>query len=270
MDNENMVTVPKKKSPIGIIVLMVVLMLGCLVGGYFLNESGVFNKDKKDTTEKSKGKEKEKDKKDPIVTNYDVMDQKVAGLISDLMQGGFSYGGCTALEKFTNDKKVTAGDLDDLVIYHIIEAKEFLNKKDSFTLDEFKTAMKKYFADDATFEPNSIDYKGKSCPQYNYDMSTKTFNKQQTACGGTCGPVTSYRLDKAVDTDGILKLDVKVVFTKYDSGTEYDYFGDYAKTNGIGTFDDDIYSLFDKGSNYQFTFKLVDGNYVFVSSEPVK
>ena len=79
---------------------------------------------------------------------------------------------------------------------------------------------------------------------------------------------------KAVDTDGILKIDVKVIFASLDEGKDGMY-SDYAKTNKIGTFEDNNQdvtrqALFEKGSDYQFTFKLEDGNYVFVSSEPVK
>ena len=35
MENENVIVEPKKKSPIGLVILIVVLMIGCFVGGYF-------------------------------------------------------------------------------------------------------------------------------------------------------------------------------------------------------------------------------------------
>ena len=266
MENNNMEVNTKKKSSVGIILLIVILIIGCLAGGYFLSESGILKGDKENTEKSNANEEKEIV---PVVTNYEVTDEKVANLINNLLKGGYSYGGCSALETFTNDKKVEAKDLSDLVIYHIIEINGFYNQKDSFSLDEFNAVAKKFFDSSYHFDPTAINYKGASCPQYNYDSGTQMFTKQQTACGGACGPMTSYKLVKAVDTDGVLKLDAKVIFTNYGNTTGYDYFSDYAKTNGIGKFNDDVNTLLDKGSNYQFTFKLVDGNYVYVSSEPI-
>ena len=267
MEENDSIKEPKKKGSIGIIILMIILMIGCLVGGYFLNESGLFSKDKKTTEEKNK---KEKDK-DPVITNYDVTDEKVASLLPNILKGSYGFGGCYALETFANDRRVDVDDLSSLVIYHVVEKNEFYQKKDSFTLDEFNAAIKKYFADGYIFDANSIDYKGSTCPQFNYDSSTKTFTKQETACGGTCGPVTSYKLIKAVDTDGTLVLTTKVIFAAdYVNPSDYDYYSNYQKTNGIGKLEDDINTLYDKGTDYKFTFKLVDGYYAFVSSEQVK
>lgn len=261
MENENYNVEQKKKSPIGIIILMVVLMIGCLVGGYFLNESGIFNKDKKDTEEKDK-----KDEKEPVVIEYDVTDEKVAKLIDHLTAGGFE---CQVLTTYANDKKVSVSDIAADRAYRIAESEIFNSSNESYTLEEISNIVKKYLGKDYKFNP--VDQMGrKQCYQYYYDASSKKFIKQETACGGTCGPRTSYKLIKAVDTDGTLVLNVKVVFAKYDTGTGFDFFSDYAATNGIGTASDDLNTLFDKGSDYVFTFKLEDGNYVFVSSEPAK
>ena len=45
--------------------------------------------------------------------------------------------------------------------------------------------------------------------------------------------LTDYKLVKAVDTDGVLKLDVKVIFVSLDEGKDGIY-SDYQKTNKIG------------------------------------
>jgi len=255
----------KKNKSIWKIILIIVLMIGCFTGGYFIND---ILKTEKNTEKVQNNKEEKQEEKTPVVTNYEITDAKVANLIENLLKGGFSYGGCQSLEVFVNNNKVETNDISNLAAYHIAEINEFYEKKDSFTLDEMNNAIKKYFGKDYVFNPNSIDYNGQSCPQYNYDNNTKTFNKQETACGGTCGPTSSYKLEKAVDTDGVLELNIKVVFASTNQGTE-GYYSDYQKINKIDTFDDNKDNLYSKGANYKFTFKLEDGNYVYVSSEPV-
>ncbi len=63
MEGQNNFVEPKKKSPLGVIILIVILMIGCLIGGYFLNESGILS-GKKDTP---------KEEKEPVVTNNEVI-----------------------------------------------------------------------------------------------------------------------------------------------------------------------------------------------------
>ena len=266
MEEEKKKEESSKKSPVGIVILVVVLMVLCIGGGYFASEKGIF---KKDNSEKTNVKEVDDEEKNPIITNYEVDDEKVTDLIEHLLSIG-SGRSCGPIETYAKDSKVEAKDLDNLTIYHIIENAEFYNNKDSFTLDEMNAAIKKYFYGDISFDPESINYRGVTCPRFNYDSNTKTFTKQATACGGACGPSSTYKLIKAVDTDGTLKLDLKVIFAKDEN-----YYSDYQRTNQIGALSDisdsDAKSrLFDKGSDYQFTFKLVDGNYVFVSSELIK
>lgn len=253
---------PKKKSPIGIIILVVVLMIGCLVGGYFLNESGFFNKDKENTEEKDK-KDK-KDDKEPVVTVYDVTDEKVSKLISNLSRGL----SCGTVEEFVSSSKLEASSITNVRAYIIASNDYYREKKDTITLDEFTKTVKKYLGEDYNFDPNTLNLDDQYCPFYLYNSETKEFTKRQDiACGGECGPSTTYKIVKAVDTDGILKLDVKMVFGPKEGDK---YYSDIERTNVIGTFGEDVEGMYEKGSNYQFTFKLVDDYYAFVSSEPVK
>lgn len=256
MEGQNNVVEPKKKSSIGVIILVIILMIGCLVGGYFLNESGILS-GKKDTTKE--------DKKEPVVTNYEVTDSKVAKLIDNLTSGGFD---CQVLKTYVNDHKVTVDDISSDRAFRIAEKEIFNSLEESYTLDEISNIVKKYLGKDYKFNPKDNMGKGE-CYSYYYDSTNKEFKKQETACGGTCGPMTSYKLVKAVDTDGELVLNAKVIFVTYDSEND-GYYSDYNMTNRIGSYEDDLDSLFTKGSDYKFTFKLEDGNYVFVSSEPAK
>ena len=261
----------KKKNSVLSIILVIILMAACLVVGYFINDAGIFNFSEEKEV-KQEEKEKKEEKKEPVVTNYAVTDEKVANLIRNIHAIGSGVNNCDITEFYTNDKKVVASDVPNLMAYHIAEKNEFLEKS-SFTLDDMNKAIKKYLGKDYQFDPTKIDYKGVTCPQFNYDSNNKVFNKQETACGWTCGPHADYKIVKAVDTDGLLKIDVKVIFYSYEKNDSY--YSDYAKTKVIGSqmqnYNNASYDgLFDKGSDYQFTFKLEDGNYVFVSSEPVK
>ena len=258
----------KKKNNLGIIILIIILVVGSLVGGYFIGANGLISTNKKSNDEvndknTNKDKEKEKEKeKEPVVTEYDVTDEKVAKLIPNLVEGGF---GCDAIEEFISDGKVISNDIRGVRAFIMVQ-RNF--KKDEVTLDEYTKEVQKYLGKDYNFNPDTIDYNGFYCPLYKYDSITKKFVKQETACGGECGPHTLYKIVKAVDTDGTLVLDVKVIFSKFGSANLY---ADYNRTKSLGYFDKlDFNTVFDSGSTYKFTFKLEDSNYVFVSSELVK
>ena len=245
---------------------MVILVVLFLVGGVlgFAASKLLDEPVKESNTEE---KEKKEEKKEPVVTNYAVTDEKVANLIKNIDVGALEN--CNGFEDYANDKKVESKDVSSLKAYRIGEREFYDSKKQSVSLDEFTKAIQKYLGKDYKYVPLTDGDEKDRCISYVYDESTKTYKFQQTACGGTCGPTTDYKLVKAVDTDGVLKLDVKVIFASYEDG-KMGYYSDYSKTSKIGTFEESIDPLYDKGSDYQFTFKLEDGNYVFVSSEPVK
>ena len=268
MEEKKEVQKSKKKRPlvgIVIVIIIVLLMIACFICGFLLSEVKIVNKAVED------GEKIDKDTKteEPTQKVYDITDEKVSKLIDHILLGYNSE--CTQLERFTNDKKVTVNDIPNIAAYHIAAGNEFTidinNKPDSISLDDFNKAIAKYLGKNYKFNPESIDYKDSTCPQYYYDKNTKTFKKQETACGWTCGPRTTYKLTKAVETDGVLELDVKVIFAQLTSGKE-GYYSDYQKTNKIGTIEEFGDSLFEKGTSYKFTFKNEDGNYIFVSSEP--
>lgn len=254
MENGDMVVEPKKKNSIGLIILIIILMIGCLIGGYFLNDSGIFG-----------GKTEPEEENEPVVTNYEVTDSKVAKLIDNLMRNG---GDCQVLKVYANDHKVIVNDITNEMAFRIAEKDIFNSGRESYTLDEITAIVQKYLGKSYKFNP--IDQLGKGqCFSYYYDAASKKFIKQETACGWTCGPSSTYKIVKAVDTDGTLVLNVKAIFTAYDGGKD-GFYSDYAMTNRVGSYEDNVDSLLSKGSDYIFTFKLEDDNYVFVSSEPVK
>ena len=254
----------KKKGGKGLIVLVILLLLICCGLGAFI----FMNKDKlieKEIKQVEKENEKDSVKKCDEVKVYETTDKKVKDLIGNIsvsLGGEWKY-----FETYANNKKVEANDIEQLRAYHIAERRFFQENKQSITLDEFTKEVQKYLGKNYEFKPESINYKGGSCPQYNYDASKKIFNKQQTACGWTTGPVgIYYDITKASELNNELELSVRVIF-----GDNNDtYYSDYARTKELQKYEG-YTPVFDfsKGSLYKFIFKLEDGNYVFVSSEPV-
>lgn len=257
----------KKKGNTGLIILIVLLLLLCVGMGAFI----FVNKDKltakentKTTVENEKKDTKEGDCKELNV--YDVTDSKITNLISNM---NMSIGGdWKHFELFVNDKKVEAKDVDQLTAYHMAERKYFSSDTKSISLEEFTKEVQKILGKDYEFKPESINYKGASCPQYNYDANTKTFNRQETACGWTSGPVgIKYIITKAVESDGLLEINIRVAFGDGSSK----FYSDYARTKVLKEYSGSETDLdYSQAAPYKFTFKSEDGNFVFVSSEPVK
>ena len=247
----------KKKGSVGIIVFVIILMLACFAGGYFLNSSGLVTMKAENETKESNNKAI----KCSTIDAYETIDKKVTEEIDRLIAGL----DCFTIEEFTNDKKVTANDITNDRAFEIAQWDFYKNNKEDISLDEYTKEVKKHLGKDYNFDPTKVDYNSEKCPQYKYDEATKTFKKQQTACGGTCGPRTTFQITKALEKDGVLEISMRVVFFK---GGVDGYFSDYAKTNQIveGL---DNYIPYEKGSLFKFTFENVDGNYAFVSSELV-
>ncbi len=256
----------KKKGNSGLIILVVLLFVACAIMGAFIfvnkdkltakgNTSSTVETDKKDTND-SKCKE---------VKTYDTTDEKIVKLVDSLtvMVGG----NWKQFELFANDKKVVASDVDQLTAYHIAESTFFKNNAQSITLEEFTKEIQKHLGKNYTFKPEEINYKGQSCPQYNYDASAKRFTKQETACGWTTGPVGIHHLiTKATESDGVLEINMRVVFGDNSSK----YYADYARTKLLQEYNGSSTELnYSGASKYKFIFKNEDDNYVFVSSEPV-
>ena len=281
MNNE--IVQPKKKKPVFLIAFLIILGVSCIGGGYYLNESGLFADEEvedvseqyiePDETEEENGDGQETTNTSSENTEYEKYNKLINNLLEIDLARGREYS-CSALDKLVVDKKIVANDITNDMAWDIIMADGSLKRSESISLDTVNSFIRKYLGKDYVFDPKSVDTNVCS-GHYEYDETTKTYNlipTQGGGCGGTCGPMTTYKIVKAVDTDGTLVLNVKVVFAKYTEGSEYAYFSDYARTNGIGDNSEktDINTLFEKGADYLFTFKLEDGNYVFVSSEPVK
>ena len=193
---------------------------------------------------------------------YDAYDDVVVTNLEKFMNAENYFCG-TAHIYFTNSK-ITAANIPNDLAYNTISGKYF---QDTTTIsgDQIKKDVQEAFGKDYVYQGNDALAAGKQCSSHYYDAASNTYPYQTTACGGTCGPnVPIYVVTKATEDNGVLVLDLKVVF----KDGEYDYFSDSAKTNRI-TASYDTAAL-KNGSKYRFTLKQEDGNYVFVSSEPIQ
>lgn len=259
--------VVEKKKHTGVKVLLVLLlMIGCLVLGYYLSNSGIVNinlgtdkekVEKKNSTEKENCGTTDEEK----VTVYATTDEKVHDLIETLISGL----GCFNIEDFTNDKKVLASDISNDRAFVMSQWDFYYENVAEVSLEDYTKKVQSILGKDYQFDPTKISNNVLSCPAYLYDSNNKKFVKQDLGCGGTCGPRTTYRIVKAMDKDGVLDLYAKLIFVK--SG-EDGYYSDYSRINKISENYED--EPFEKGDMYHFTFKNEDGNYVFVSSEIAK
>lgn len=118
-----------------------------------------------------------------------------------------------------------------------------------------------------------------SCPAWDYDANTKSYKAPTgSACGCTTGPYhTMTRTTKAFKNGGKIEIYQRVIFVDTITGKGY---SDSKKTNEItdlvrlgGMYEDAIDDSNDanytKGALYKLVFEEEDGNYIFVSSEPV-
>lgn len=228
MENKEEKEMPKNSNPNIIKIILIIILVGALCFAcYYVGANDLLNIKKEEVPAKD---EKEEDKEDEgeDETPISITQNEVNNLIDNLAK----TDRCPSLERFVSSTKMTTNDVSNLTAYLLIERNVYLNNVTSFTLDEFTDQLKKYLGKNYNFDPTSINYYDGSCPQYNYNPETKTFSKQETGCGGSCGP------------------------TRYQVGT-------YTTTN-----DTISVNVMSDEKNYLLEFKQEDGNYIFSSSQP--
>lgn len=246
-----------KKQSWGLVTTLVVILFavfcgfGYAVGGFRVSKSII--KNESNTTE---GKA---ERNNTNITVYETTDEKITNVLKVL----FSYPDCNVVDMYANDKIVEAKDITALQAYRMVESKYF--DKDSMTLDEFQNAVHTILGKDYNIDPTSLDYSTSNCMRFVYDTNAKTFNKQETACGWTCGPVsTRYLVTRAVEDDGEFTITMRVAFGDGEST----FYKDSLHQNKLATYNEGYDVIpFEQADAYKFTFRLEDGNYVFVSSE---
>lgn len=198
-----------------------------------------------------------------IETELDVEDETIRDLIPQLVAGN----DCWNIEIYANDHKVTTKDLTNETLFNVTSFASFYAKGiESMSLEDFDSEIQTYFDVGYAFDPEAIDYTSHACFPYTYDAETQRFVKQETACGGVCGPNSSqYLVTRAYVKDDVLKIYVKVLFGSQAESTNF--FSDYARTQFITNDADNITAYLHQGNDYVFTFNKIEDHYVFVSSE---
>ncbi len=240
----------KKKSIIRIIILIVAIGL-CFGLGYLVA-----------TLANPKPNIPVEEEVEEVETTIEV-DEAITHLVDRLVAGD----GCNGIEFYTNDHKVTVKDITNERLFKITELESFSSKGiESMSIEDVDTEIQKIFSKGYLFKPEEIDYKDSNCFQYTYDKDKQIFTKQETACGGSCGPNRDYyKVVNAVEKNDVLNVEVKVLFSS--GGESMNIYSDYERLNLVTNDAEHIEDNLDKGSSYIFTFEKVDNNYLFVSSE---
>ena len=244
--------------------IVILFIAASFCAGYYVGAN--FKVDlKKGSIEKQKSNKID----DSLVTDYKVTDPKVASLIDNLAKSTDSD--CWSLEDFVNDRKITAAEISNTRAWTIAEMNNYHTS--GFSEIKEKDAIKevrKYLGQDYQFVPAQVKMELNPCLIYKYDSKLKAFLKvdESEECRThICQAYsTVYKIVKATDINGNLDVTIKVLFAGKDSDV---YYSDYNRTNAVGRGDTGAAFLI-KGADYKFKFKLVENNYVFVSSEPVK
>ncbi len=240
------------------------IVLGLLVGaccsfGYFK----FVNPQIVETTKTSSDKEEKKEnatKECPKV--YDSYDEVAISNIEKFMHADGYF--CGTQDSFFKDTKVTAADISNSQAYLTV-AQKYYENKETISKEQIESDIAALFGKDYKYAGSDDFGPGKICTSHYYDSATGNYPYQETACGGTCGPSNpKYYISKAVLDDGILTINLKVLFQDGDEGV---YFSDPAKTQKINEYSE--MKIIQKGKSYRFTLKEENGNYVFVSSEPI-
>ena len=261
----------KKKNPIGLILLVIVLMTFSSIGGYYVNESNVFG-NRKECPEVNKNNNIEEKTEEKI--NDEQLDlEKVVDLMKNLTTANNYYCG---FYKIFTDKKVTGNDLEANDRYRIVLSKLYekygmTEKNGYYTKEQFDKVYKEIFGSKVQYINEDID----SCPNYKYDSLEKKYIDLGHECGGTCGPDgTDYKITNLNKKDDMIELSVRVVF--YDLDTD-SYYSDSNFTKKIEIEKDPEFGVriikdshYKQGSLYKVVFELEDENYIFKYSELVK
>lgn len=268
----------EKKSNVGVVILVIVLMLICLCGGYFLSAKNIVNVGKKDKQEVEKPEIKKDDADCPKVEAVDVSSEEVSKLVAMTMN---EHGAYCGFYKLYTDKKVTPKDLDEkdiarMVLNKVLSLKGNTKEGQTYTKEEFEDAAHAMFGKDFEFKHVTIG----TCPTFTYDSSKGIYTEGVHACGGTCGPSNISRVVKAVRTDKGMDIYVKMLFIGYmvnGDTNNHDYYTDYkltkkTKYNASDMMNRLIYEydeITSQGSLYKISYAQEDNNYYLVSVEPV-
>ena len=241
------------KRPMGLIIVIVILGIGLLVGGYFLSNQ----------------KEKPKPVKKELTEEMKEYSKKLGDLYKGVTNADANY--CGFYKLFT-DKKMTVKDLNNeeigkIITFNLYKASGKTNMDDwentVYSKVQVENMVKSVFGSDTSFTHGTIS----GCPSLEYNSSNGEYKVVVNDCDSSCDEYnTRSIIVKSMEKKEGLEIFSRVVF-----GGKNSLYGDYAKTKKIATEDSSagIASVnFDKGSLYKIVFKLENDNYVLSYVEP--
>ena len=178
---------------------------------------------------------------------------------------------------FISDKKYTVNDISNDMAFEIGR----LNLPNTFSAEDLDYQIDAILGKDYKFTHKSFD----GCASFKY--SNKTYKLVSATCGGSIDFQNVQKIVGASKNGNELYIYVGVLFVKVnDKGNDdsnddvIEYYKDYnyneKVTNYIKNKDidsgiaEDCVENAKLGTIYKMIFNLEDGNYVFVSSEPMK
>ena len=264
----------KKSNGLLITILVVLLMAACVGGGYLLGASKIINNNKSNAESENVVEEDEENNDDTVVENVNLTEDEVKAIFDNLDTLGTTVetNKCGFMTfDYYKDTKVTVNDISNNTVSYVV-----LNQlmKSGFKFDEGTTFTKKQVSDivsktfgkDYSYEFTSID----NCPSITYDSSTELYTVGISGCGGTCGVGNLKKIDSYEVKGNTLEVMVRVLFSNSDP-YNLQFFRDYNKTKVVDVNINDLENAanFAKGALYKLVFTQENGNYVFVSSEPI-
>lgn len=243
-----------------IVFIVILFVVASFAAGYYVGSN--FKIDlKAGAIEKTDNK----DKAESSVTNFKANDPRITTLIDKLTK---HFGtDCWSIEDFANDRAITAVDVSNYRAFKIAENNNFYSSgRSSISVDEVNEEIRKYLGKEYRFEPTLVKYDETDCTQYQYNPDKKQFERIPNNTNRICPYYEdSYKILKAIDVGGELEVYLKVLF----GSKEGYYYSDYARQNIVAAGSENLATFVALGQDYLFKFKNEDGNYVFVSSEPI-
>ena len=226
----------KKSTGVIIALVIIVLILGCLLlmtKTNILETIGLTNKQSNSAPEVvDKGDKEEETTKEP----EKIVGEQVNNTANEVLKKLSKVSGCGLLDYFVSTTKLTASDISGSTAFLLVYFNEYFplyenssEMPNSILVSDVAQKATRYLGKNYSFVPENP----KACNNYKYDATSSSYVKIQSGCGGTCGPET-YSVNSAYIQ------------------------GDYLYV-----------SVTNREANYLFTFMNEDGNYIFVSSEPV-